>query len=103
MSIVFEQKNTITYETVQTHIYLEILASTISSIQACRTFELTKLAPDTRDEDRNIIGSDPVELRHYKYDTGLIPSARYEELLRLISIDHHQSLIIYHQLIQGKF
>ena len=80
-----------------------MLASSISSIQACRTFDLTKTAPEARDEDRNIVGPGPVELRHYQHNTGLIPSRQIEELLRLIAKDHHQSIILYHQLIQGNY
>ena len=63
---------------------------------------MVKPAAEARDEDRNIIGPGPVELRHYKYNTGLIPSAQIEELLRLITKDWHQSLLVYHQLVQGK-
>ena len=63
---------------------------------------MVKTAPEARDEDRNIIGPGPVELRRYKHDTGLIPSEQIEALLRLITKDYHQSLIVYHQLVQGK-
>lgn len=78
-----------------------MLAPIISYLRVHRTFDLTKTSPDSRDEDGNIISTDPMELRHYYYNTGLIPSDRFEELLRLMTKDHHQALMLYHQLVQG--
>ena len=78
------------------------MAATISTIQASRTFNMLKPFPQGRDEDRNIISNEPTEVRLYEHDTGLIPSKRFEELIRLMTKDPHQALLIYHQLIQGK-
>ena len=81
--------------------FLELLASIVSSLQASRCFDMVKTSPQSRDEDGNIVSSDPADLRRYVYNTALIPSGRFEEMLRLMTKDSDQALIVYHQLIQG--
>ena len=80
--------------------YLELLAATVSSLHAARTFDMRRTMAE-RDMDGNVLSDASVEVRTYNYATGLIPAKRMEELLCLISKDYRQSLMIFHQLIQG--
>ena len=91
----------ISYDSLIISTFLELLASIISSLMATRRFDMVRTAPQGRDVDGNIISDEPMELRRFNYSTGSIPSERYEELIRLMTKDFHQSLMLYHQLIQG--
>ena len=78
------------------------MAAAVSSLHASRTFDMLRTMTE-RDMDGNILSDEKVEVRTYNYATGLIPARRMEELLCLISKDYRQCLMIFHQLIQGKF
>ena len=80
----------------------ELLAAAVSSLHASRTFDMYRMMSD-RDLDGNILSDEPTEIRTYNYATGLIPARRMEELLCLISKDYRQSLMVFHQLVQGIF
>ena len=57
----------------------------------------------TRDDDGNIVSETVSDLHHYRYCTGEIPSVQFENLIRAIAIDEFQGVILYHQVIQGKY
>lgn len=86
-------------------LFLEILASVVSVLQATRYVPQNALArvsrQKTRDYDGNIVSETVSDLHHYRYPTDEIPSTQLENLIRAITIDEIQGVILYHQVIQG--
>ena len=57
------------------------------------------------DPDYNIIETDetgPFQTPIYYGDTCSIPAEKFERIFKLISINTHQALMLWHQQIQGK-
>ena len=63
---------------------------------------MTRTMSRGRDQAGNIVSDEPAEVRTYNYDTGSIPSKRFEELIAMLAKDYRQGLMQFHQLIQGK-
>ena len=61
----------------------------------------TRTLMDTRDLDGNIIDCTPSEFQTFKLALETIPSFELEILFRLIAIDDVNSVLLYHQRIQG--
>ena len=77
------------------------MAATVSDLHATRSPTMRRTMVGNRDPDGNILDQERSEVQTYCYQTGSIPSFRYENLLRLIAVDYDQCILVYHQLVQG--
>ena len=88
------------YGSLTKYNYSEILASVVSCQHASRYVPQNALArvsrQKTRDHDGNILSDEIFDLHHYRYPTDDIPSTQLENLIRAISIDEIQAVILYH-------
>ena len=85
-------------------LYLELIASTITRIIATRWTMPYSQTEYKYDAEYNVIETDepgPHITPTYYGDTCSIPAEIFERAIRLMSSTAHQSLILWHQMIQG--